>query len=204
MLGLYLGIAIVANLFLGRSWLFRRFSGDRDLDEKPARRTTEQRYVDTIAKVGTGLPPDQLYGRRTFRTTWGLRLVSLALSSVLIFMLGHGVLVDILGGRAWNGAYFLLIAVAAYIYFNFYIFTYEVVLFDGKLINRGYLLTKQRFELRKLKEIQHNPGGYYRLRFANGKTTYVLQHVQGHNALIETLKDAVEQDTYDICPSFPR
>ncbi|WP_127113492.1 hypothetical protein [Shimia sediminis] len=204
MLALYLGIAIVLSLVMGRSVLFRRILGSRDHDEKAARRTEKERYVHTIASSGTGVTPETLYGRTTFRATWGLRLVGLALSSCVLFMLGQSVWTDMILGKVGGDAFWFLGAVAVWIYYNFYIFTYEVTIFEGEIINSTWLLGRARFPLHKLKHFEHDTSGFYRLEFAGGGMTYVLQYVQGRDRLHRALKEALEMETYAPVPGLPR
>lgn len=204
MLGFYILIAMVTKLIFGRSLIFRHFLGARDLKDKPARQTVEERFVDAIAKSGSVRPTNKLHSRMAFRSTWGFRLVGLALSSCVLFMLCQSILADMLAGRANVNAYWIMLPTAVWGYYNFYIFTYEVILFDGKLINNGYFLNKRRFDLQKLQNIEQDASGFYRLQFAGGRTTHVLKYVQEHETLYKALSDAVEQETYTLCPSFPR
>lgn len=204
MLFFYLAIAGVLSFVFGRSVIFRRLLGSRDYDEKPARKRENERYVDIIASSGTGVAPETLYKRTIFRSTWGLRLVGLALSSCLLFMLGQSVLTDMLTGKTGNEAFLFLGAVAVWIYYNFYIFTYEVIIFDGDLINTTWFLGRERYSLRKLKHFEHDASGFYRLEFTGGKKAHVLQYVQGRETLYKALRNALDEDPYDLCPSFPR
>lgn len=204
MLALYLGIALVLYFLTRGSVIIRRLLGARDHDEKAARRNKHERYVHTIASSGTGVAPDNLYGRTTFRATWGLKLVGLALSSCVLFMLGQSVWTDMILGRVGGEAFWLLGAVAVWIYYNFFIFTYEVIIFDGEIINSTWALNKVRYPLRKLKHYEHDRSGFYRLEFTGGGVTHVLQYVEGREALNKALREAMDELPYDPVPSFPR
>lgn len=204
MLALYLGIAIILYFLTRRSVIIRRVLGARDHDEKAARRNKHERYVHTIASSGTGVTPDTLYGRTTFRATWGLRLVGLALSSCVLFMVGQNVWNDMILGRIGGEAIWFLGAVAVWIYYNFYIFTYEVTIFDGEITNSTWALGKVHYPLRRLKHYEHDRNGFYRLEFTGGGVTHVLQYVQGRESLEKAPREAMDQLPYETVPSFQR
>jgi len=203
MLGLYLVLAIGIHVVFGRSLGFRRLMGARELGEKPARKSFNQRNVDIVATAGSALPPAQTFDRLTFRTTWGFRLSGLFLSSCLMFMIGQSVVADITAGLPFSETIWVLPAVAIYIYYNFYIFAYEVILFDGALINMGLTFGRTRYELRKLRYAEDS-NGVYRLEFVGGQKAYVVKYVQGHETLYNALTTALTQEPYSPCPSFPR
>lgn len=204
MLALYLGIALVISVVANRSRGLRRLTGSRNHNEKPARRTTNDRYVDVIANSGTGVAPGKLYSRTTFRSTWGLRLVGLALSSCLLFILGRSVLADLRSEPADTDMFYCLGAAALWAYYNIYIFTYRVMIMDGHLINTTWYLGRARYPLRSLKGFEQHNSGFWRLEFEGGRATSVLQYVQGRKTLYKALENALHQDRSAPCPNSPK
>lgn len=192
MLGLYLLIALAIHLTLGRLKAFRRLLGSRQLDEKPAAKDQNAKLVEILADSGTGLPHDSLYGRHAFSTPWGVRLVTLSLSSLVVYMLGESALADLRSGMSPGQRYWFLLVIGAYLYVNLFVFLYEVVLFDGQLTNMGYRFGRKTFEMRDLVSAEDDGNGSYRLEFTNRRVTFVLKYVKGREILHEALLSAAK------------
>lgn len=195
MIALYAGIAAVLYLLFGKSRWFRRMLGNRDLGEKPRVRSLEDRQIAAIASSGGGLIAQETLGRRTHVTTWGMRLLTTALSLVMIYI-GSGMLIADFGSGALHGdgqAWFWgIIAIAVYI--NAHIWLYNVSHDGTVLTNMNWLFRYKEFNLNDLVSVEDSGTYLYRLGFADGQSAEVQKFVTGQKELRQMLEEVLRRN----------
>ena len=195
-LAIYLVIAAVlvfVGSFKGMGW-FRR-----GLDRAANRQNGQLGNAKVIAGFGDNKEVQAFAGRRTFRMTFGLRLMSTVLSGVLLLFLFRDIGAEnpMVAPKGLGAEVFLGGAGLAAFYLHF-IWRYALVIQDYELHVPRYIGSPKVFDLRKIEHVEED--GQYNLRiwFSEGGKTEIIKFVEGHGKLMQILHEHLALSQFGI------
>lgn len=188
MLLMYVIVPLLFTAPLMRFVLVRRLIGFRDMRKgvfNPAFGPAGD--VRSIYQFGTKRGPQQIGELALFETSPGAKYLPPLLIVWMIVLMFQ--MEEINGVDDWVS---LVIFIAGSAYLCAVNFRTRIVV-DGNLLHKtDYLFRHQTFDLADLVRAEQDGSESYRLEFADGRSTYILRWISGHDALKGLLSRALE------------
>lgn len=182
-------------IFWLRQWLRRRFA-QRDAKGRAIRETAMAQTglanlspgFGLLARVGEGRAPERSVDRTILRPTLGLRLTSLGLTAMLVFM-GYTERDMLLPDSLWVTVAICAALLYAVAFVGFYRLSYDA----HEIIAPGALFQRRVIKWTDLAEIRDNGHYLYRLRTHDGRTIDIQKYLVGIRGFLAYALDRLEE-----------
>ena len=149
-----------------------------------------------VARAGGRAEPTWTIDRSAHRTTWGVRLLSLAVAGAIVWFVlnppappgGMKAVGDIVPGGLYGAVFFLALAVYSVIL----TWAYRLEIDRDTLSVMGPVFIMRDYPLSGLEQIEEDGPYAWRMRFADGRRPHVIKTVVGGAELRHRLADVLD------------
>ena len=147
-----------------------------------------------LAAIGRDATPDQTLGTYTLRTTFGMRLVPIAVTILFTCMVWPAMTFDPITHTvpSWGQAAQWLIFPGGVGLYALAIFNYKVMVDDTGMVAPRYLVFRRKYAWKNLVDFRLSSSMQFTLRFEPGGDIRVYRHLVGINELVSRASNAVK------------
>ncbi len=187
-------IVLVILVVLGSSSKWARgLRGENEFGQRAGAVMSDNWSLEVIAEAGSRSEPRQTFTKTVHPTTWGVRLLFVALSIVVYFyVLPTFDDPDVSGGMVTYATEIKWVLLASMAYAAAYIWAFEITL-DGHELQAmsGFFRTKT-YDLRSLEEVTENGPYEWKLYFEGRAPVRVMKSVVGAQSLRQHLAEVMQ------------